>query len=370
MRSKSIVLLALALGCGLVASIGISQVMERRNQATGTPGETEAVLVALHDINPNEAINAENVKIEEWPKSKLQPGVLTKPEEYENKRARQKIFAGEQLVAARLIDEKELTYVSKEIPKGFRVIPVRVDAVSGNAGLIVPGDRVDVLAYLAKNPTHDIMETQTKCILQDIKVFAVDDITKRDPGEDQQTVVAKTISLLVTPAQAQKITLASELGTIRLSMRNEGDDQIIDTDSISAQEVLGLGGSNRSAESAKPAQPNPSTAAASSMASASQSLLEVLKSMKQKSASAKQEEGPWKMKVFKGASIEEMQIGTDGMPVIIAEAGEPTAPAAAEESHGQPDDESPQSTDDPIPPTTDDAATDSASTGPRVSLTD
>ena len=369
MRSKSIVLLALALGCGLVASIGISQVMERRNQSNGAPGETEAVLVALTDILPSEPVTEQNVKIEEWPKSKVQSGALTKPEEYENKRARQKIFAGEQLVAAKLIGANELKNASPEIPKGFRAVAVRVDAVSGTGSLIVPGDRVDVIVFLSKNPSHDIQETQTKTILQDVKVFAVDAGFQRNPDQEETAVAAKTISLLVTPAQAEKVTLASEMGSIRLILRNGDDNQIVETDSTGASDVLGYGGgSNRGTEVSKPAQPSPT---ATAMSGATQTLLKFLQSRKANSAVAKPEEGPWKMTLLKGSNIEEMQINSDGVPLVVAESGEPAAAAPTQDPTQEPvTDEQDPLQEEPTTPSQEDTATEPAPLGPSVSLTE
>lgn len=73
MRSKSIILLVLALGCGLVASIGISQYMEARHKATDH-GDLQPVFVAMTDINANEEMTAQNIKLEEWPKNIIPAG--------------------------------------------------------------------------------------------------------------------------------------------------------------------------------------------------------------------------------------------------------------------------------------------------------
>lgn len=112
---------------------------------------------------------------------------------------------------------------TNKIPPGYRVVSVRVDAVTGASGLILPNDRVDVLVYLARNPATGINETSTKTILQDVRVFAVDTQFERKQGHDEPAIAAKTISLLVTPAQAEKVTLATEMGTIRLIMRSPDD---------------------------------------------------------------------------------------------------------------------------------------------------
>ncbi len=71
MRPKSLILLLLALGCGLVASIGISQVMANRNQGPAPVVETDKILVANKDIKVNEMLSDKNIQVEDWPKEKI-----------------------------------------------------------------------------------------------------------------------------------------------------------------------------------------------------------------------------------------------------------------------------------------------------------
>jgi pilus assembly protein CpaB len=331
MRSKSIVLLALALGCGLVASIGISQVMERRNKEAAPTGETEVILVASHDINPNDPINEQNIKAEEWPKSKIQSGTVTKLEELENKRARQKIFQGEPILAAKLIDANDLVTAGTKIPKGYRVVAVRVDAVSGGGNLILPGDRVDVIVFLSKNPAHDIHETKTQTILQDIKVFAVDTVIDRKPGEDEQAVAAKTISLLVKPEQAEQLTLASELGSIRLVLRYDQDDSTTDSLGASTNDVIGGSKSKRSDEqTAVRSTSDTPSAQSGSLASGAKSLIDFINAQRNKAKDepqvATKQGSPWKVTIMKGPTIEEVQIDDDGLPIVVDKANNPAAP--------------------------------------------
>ena len=72
MRMKSLILIFIALGCGLVASIGISQVMNRGGG--GGSMEMEQILVALTDIDIGTKLDAQNVKLEDWPKAKIPEG--------------------------------------------------------------------------------------------------------------------------------------------------------------------------------------------------------------------------------------------------------------------------------------------------------
>lgn len=232
MRTRSILLLALALGCGLVASIGISQFMDARSKG-GADEEKQPVFVAMADIRPNEELTAQNVKLEEWPKKIIPQGALTKLEEVEGKRTRLKLFAGEPILASKLLSPDDLTGAARDIPPGYRVAYVRVDPMSGSSNLILPGDRVDVLVY--RNPdSNDEQATAAKIVLQDLKVFAVDTQTESkftaNRDETTEPITAKTIALLVTPKQAVILHGAQEIaGTLRLVLRNPEDDaQVVD----------------------------------------------------------------------------------------------------------------------------------------------
>jgi pilus assembly protein CpaB len=218
MRGKSLALLALALGCGLVASLGITQVMAKRNDPVA---DMETVLVAAKDIPTGGQITAPMLKLEQRPKEQVSPGALNRIEDVEGRRARAELFAGDIILEQKLLG-KDATGRGADalVPKGYRVVSVRVDAVSGGAGLLLPGSRVDLLVHVTRNPALGFQQTTTKTVLQDLKVFAVNDVVSVDPnGPETKSIAARTVSLLVTPAQAEKITLASELGVIRLVMR-------------------------------------------------------------------------------------------------------------------------------------------------------
>ena len=221
MRPKSLALLMLALGCGLVASIGIHQWMTRRDGQTGPPGETVPVFLATADIGLGESLSSQLVKEEQWPKDKAPPGAISQIEDIEGRRTRTKLYAGEPILENKLLGKGDRDQgATALIPKGYRVVSVKVDLVSGGSSLILPGDRVDVMVHLVKDLSRDIPETVTRTILQDIKVFAVNDVVGLESQKDgSKSIVAKTISLLVTPEQAAKVMLASQLGNVQLVMR-------------------------------------------------------------------------------------------------------------------------------------------------------
>jgi pilus assembly protein CpaB len=254
MRTRSIMLLALALGCGLVASIGISQFMDARTKGPDD-GERQPVFVAMTDIRPNEELTAQNIKLEEWPKKIIPQGALTKLEEVDGKRSRIKLYAGEPILASKLLGAEDVTGAAKDIPPGYRVAHVKVDPVTGASNLILPGDRVDVLVF--RQPNNDVNAMAAKIVLQDIKVFAVDTHTETEytATKDEQTepMTAKTISLLVTPQQSVILHAASEIGgSVRLVLRNPEDDAHVASYGATISDIFGddTDKTNRDAEHA------------------------------------------------------------------------------------------------------------------------
>lgn len=237
MRPKSLILLILALGCGLVASIGINQVMANRH-AGPAPGavETTPIFVALGEIGIGDPLTAEMLKLEEWPKEKVPVGAVSNLQELEGRRCKQRFYPGEPILEAKLLAPGEKGQSPTDlIPKGYRVVSIRVDAVSSSSGMILPGDRVDLLVHVQENPSKGISQARTQTFLQNVKVFAVDDLYSR---ENEGAVSAKTISLLVTPDQAELVMLAGNLGTLQLVMRSANDDSNEPTTGADVQELL------------------------------------------------------------------------------------------------------------------------------------
>src|SRR2546423_201562 len=132
MRPKSLMLLLLALGCGLVASIGISQVMDARNKAAGPAVEKEPIFVALKDIKVNEPLSEKNLKLEDWPKEKIPADAIRDLKEIQGQRAGGTILADEPLRKAKFAIDKRID----EIPHGYRVTTVSADAVSATGNLL------------------------------------------------------------------------------------------------------------------------------------------------------------------------------------------------------------------------------------------
>ena len=243
MRPKSLMLLILALGCGLVASIGISQVMDRHSKQQ-VAVETTPIYVALHNINLGDPIDASMVSLQEWPKDKIPPGAISQLDDLEGRRPRATIIQGEPLLDAKLLAPGQLADPITSIPKGFRLKTISVDAEKSAAGLLSPGDRVDVQLFVKRDERNNIDSAKTKVILQNIRVFAVDQTVQRSPDGGEERTIAKTVSLLLTPEQASKLTLAENLGQVSLIPRNPDDEESGEMAEYSTEDLLSDGGKN------------------------------------------------------------------------------------------------------------------------------
>jgi pilus assembly protein CpaB len=381
MRGKSIALLMLALGCGLVASIGITQVLARRHAEPPAPaGESATIFVALTDIGLGDILSSRDLRLEQWPKDKVPASSLSRIEDVEGRRTRTKLYAGEPILDNKLFAKgAESQGTTALIPKGYRVVSVKVDSVSGGSNLIMPGDRVDLLVYLVRNPNRGIPETITRTILQDIKVFAVNNIVTPDTDKEGRSIKAATISLLVTPEQAAKVTLASELGQIRLVMRSPDDDT--DAPNAQASPMLLLGGvekgeRERESLAASPPEAEPP---------AGGGFLDVLRAAQARMTAPRQpdalpadgESGSWMMRILRPDGVEDVVLEMNAAMAAAGTAGpswkpwSPGGPAEAPpaptaEPDGPPSASPDDSTDAPAGGTTDEAADGVADDGEAV----
>ncbi len=222
MRPKSMILILIALGCGLIASIGISQVVERGSDDNAEAVKTSPIYVAVTDIGVAEELSAQRVKLEEWPVDRIPPGAVTTAEQLEGMAPNQRLFAGEPILLGKLANQESLTSAASRVKPGHRVISVKVTMESSVSHLIQPGDHVDIMAYIRGNGRN--AAPKAEIILSDIEVFAINDQIIRQPDQDGGTIAAKTVSLQVTPDQATKLVFFSSQGQLSLSLRSPEDE--------------------------------------------------------------------------------------------------------------------------------------------------
>ncbi len=238
MRPKSMILILIALGCGLIASIGISQVVERGSNDEAEAVKTSPIYVAVTDIGVAEELNAQRVKLEEWPIDRIPPGAVTTAEQIEGMAPNQRLFAGEPILLGKLANQDSLTSAASRVKPGHRVISVKVTMESSVSHLIQPGDHVDIMAFIRGNGRN--LAPKAEVILADIEVFAINDQIIRQPDQDGGTIAAKTVSLQVTPDQATKLVFFSSQGQLSLSLRSPEDENKKNRDQYDYDPTPGL----------------------------------------------------------------------------------------------------------------------------------
>lgn len=225
MKPKTVMLLAVAVGCGLVAMLGVQQAINAKPKATEV--ETTRVLVALENIDPGFPLTPEMVEFRELPKAGLPADAVTTEAQYEERSLNFPVAADDVIRTSKL-SEPGVSGRSLTIPPGFRVVGISVDDTQTQTGMLKPGDLVDVyVTYETRAESRGQAMTQVKTLLEAITVFATDNQTANQATAAQESKT-KVVSLLVDPEQASYLTLAQRKGKLTLVWRNPTDDEILE----------------------------------------------------------------------------------------------------------------------------------------------
>ena len=151
------------------------------------------------------------------------------------------MVAGEPVLRSKVSEFGEKVTIADMIDPTKRAMAIRVNDVSGVAGFVTPGDRVDVL-LTRRLGNNDNMMTTT--VLQDIVVRGTDQLADQDLDKPN---VARTVTVEVTPEDAQRVALAQQAGTLSLTLRNLQNTTKPDLRALSVDELMGTGSKKRRA---------------------------------------------------------------------------------------------------------------------------
>ena len=211
--------LVLALGCSFLVYRLVG-----KKVAADKPVETTRVIAAATDLKLGTILTAANLTTTQI-SGTAPKGVILKPEDALGRGVVANIYQGEPILEARLAPKGSGGGLAATIPQGMRACAVKVDEVVGVAGFVTPGMRVDVLVSGDPPGNPDPRQgTQVRTLLQNIQVLSAGtDIQKDAEGKPQQVHV---VNLLVTPDQAQSLSLASNHTQIQLVLRNPLDTKV------------------------------------------------------------------------------------------------------------------------------------------------
>lgn len=222
MNRRLVTVLLVACVIAGICSLLVYRVVGRRLQAT-RPVVTTKLVAAATDLKIGSVISPSDLTTVSIAGSAPKDAIL-KPSDAIGRGVISDIYQGEPILENRLAPKGSGGGLAATIPQGMRACAVKVDEVVGVAGFVTPGMRVDVL--VSGNPPGEQggQGTVTKTILQNIEVLSAGtDIQKDAEGKPQQVQV---VNLLVTPEQAETLSLASNQLKIQLVLRNPLDTKI------------------------------------------------------------------------------------------------------------------------------------------------
>jgi pilus assembly protein CpaB len=230
---------AIAVIIAAIASYSLYNYLKGQEAKVKEAVATENIVVASQDLGVGTVINDTQVKMVNWPKASLPQGSFTATAQVVGRVALDKMAAGEPVTAAKLVPAGGqpgiLTY---KIPEGHRAMTVAVDQVSGVAGFITPGNKVDVV--LSVTPPGG-KQPLSKIVLQDVPVLAIGQIISQEK-KDEKPQVVPTVTMDVTPDDAEKLAVASTQGRLQLVLRRAGDTEVVKTPGATVLKVLASSG--------------------------------------------------------------------------------------------------------------------------------
>lgn len=227
-------IIPLAMVTALLATLGAYSYLQNQKQTLEqNHAAMRPVVIAKIDLPAGSKLEESLLEARLFPAALAPEGSFTQPSELAGRIVKSEIFAGEALLASRLAPPGSSGGVSAVIPPGMRAMTVAVNIVSGVSGFILPHARVDVLATVSA--TLDKEESKTSTILENIEVLAVDQTVS---PKDDDPITVKSVTLLVNPAQAEKLALASTEGKLQLVLRNTADQQTAVTEGVSLKELI------------------------------------------------------------------------------------------------------------------------------------
>ena len=262
MRNRNILIIVAALAIAGISVLLLNAYLSGVENRVETQAEEQRltpVVVATRPLEFGEPLTAQNIKLQNFPGTSVPQGAFnTLQQALSNGRvALRPIVPGEPILASKVSGDDGRAVLAANLPEGMRAVSIAVNAISGVAGFVRPGDTVDVI-LTRKIPGEGATENDlmSDVVMDRVKVLAIDQVASENATEP---AVGATATLEVDLFQAQQLAMAARMGTLSLALRNVKATDPAMGRTITSRSI----GSNafyiraRSAPKATPARPNP-----------------------------------------------------------------------------------------------------------------
>ncbi|WP_366554398.1 Flp pilus assembly protein CpaB [Aquibaculum sediminis] len=236
MRASTLLLVTVALlAAGGTAYVGQQWLASQQAQsvADATQPQVEAtryvqIMAAAEDLPTGTVLRESHILWQDWPEDAPALNYYRQDEveleELLGAVLRSPVSAGEPVSRTRLVQQGERGFLAAILTPGMRAVSVPVNATTGIAGLVMPGDRVDLMLSHAYDPMAGDSRGAGRAattVLGDLRVLAIDQRVDHQAGEP---FVAKNVTLEVTAKQAEALAVANDLGVLTLALRAIGEE--------------------------------------------------------------------------------------------------------------------------------------------------
>jgi pilus assembly protein CpaB len=233
--TRTFIVVVIAVAVAGLASLGVYRAVQNMPVREVEVRSLHQV-VAARDLEIGRAITKDDVKLVAWPASSPVEKGFTTIDAVLNRGLIDQMAANEPLTESKLAPLGAGAGLAPTITKGMRALSVKVNEVVGVAGYLVPGTRVDVIVTLDFRGSNDSM---TRVVVSDVEVLTAGTRMDKEKARDGQPISASVVTLLVTPEDAERISLASNEGSVTLTLRNPLDREPTKTQGIRTAALLG-----------------------------------------------------------------------------------------------------------------------------------
>jgi len=237
-RIRAVIFLFISLAAAGVACLVIYLVLtsyQRDLVEAQMPEEVVQVMVAARDLYQGRTITEEDLTMTELPPTFVPDSVLRQPEQATGRVPRERILANEFIREERLADPEAGLGLNAIIPRGMRALSINISSGSAVSGFLNPGNYVDILVTLSGGT--ESQESETVTLLQAVTVLAVN--SRVGQGGGGGTKGKPSITVAITPEQAERLTHAVAEGEVTLTLRNDIDVTHVETHGAFINKLLG-----------------------------------------------------------------------------------------------------------------------------------
>jgi pilus assembly protein CpaB len=230
---RTLLVLVVALVAAGVASFAVYRAVQRV-PVKEVEIATQSVVVAARPLTVGAILGPDDVRLIAWPAKSPLAGGLAHIQDAVGRGLLNAVSENEPITESKLASREAGGGLPPTIPAGMRAISVKVDEVIGVAGFTVPGTHVDVLATVTENN-----DSRTRTVVSNLQVLTAGTRYDQQEAKNGKPIPTTVVTLLATPEDAEKITMAAQGGKVMLALRNPLDTAPTETNGVRLATLIG-----------------------------------------------------------------------------------------------------------------------------------